>query len=103
MTSQEIKLIVEDEIKGFKDFSIIHGIDIEKCLISPKLQKYKSGFAENTYHNLWTVLEETEDGEGYKVIYNEEENSFGLGMKSDEDELIYMGSYSSFFKAIKGM
>ena len=103
MTSQEVKTIVENEIKGFEDFSIFPGIDLEKCLINPKLQKYKSGFKESGCFNLWTVLEETEDGEGYKIIYDEDNNSFGVGMKSDENELIYMGTYSAFFEVLKEM
>ena len=41
--------IVENEIKGFKEISFVQGIDIESCLINPKLQKYKSGFKENTF------------------------------------------------------
>ena len=54
-------------------------------------------------YELWTVLEETEDKNGYKIYYDEDSKMFGLAIKSDSDELIDIGNYGTFLKTLYSM
>lgn len=49
------------------------------------------------------MLEETEDGNGYKIYFDEETKMFGLAMRSDNDELIDIGGYGTFLKTLHSM
>ena len=53
--------------------------------------------------NSGTVLEESIDKTGYKITFDEDENIFGLGMMTIENELMDIGSYDNFLDALKGM
>lgn len=103
MTSNEVIHIINEEIKGIFDISNLHGIDLKKCLITPVRQRYVSSLNDKIAFELWTVLKETEDGRGYRIFYDEDENSFGLGMMGFKDELVYLGNYGTFLETLKGM
>jgi len=103
MTSVEIEEIIIAELKGNYKLSNVYGLNLNKCLITPLKQTYLSSVDENCSFELWTVLEETEDGQGYKITYDEDDSAFGLGMMSKENELIDIGTYGSFIDALKGM
>lgn len=103
MTSNEVIHIINEEIKGRVNISNLHGVDLKKCLINPVRQRYVSSLDDNIAFEFWTVLEETEDGKGYKIFYDENENSFGLGMKGFKNELVYLGNYGTFLETLKGM
>ena len=103
MTSEEVIHIVNEEIDDNFDISNLHGVDLKKCLITPVRQRYISSLDNNVTFELWTVLEESEDGNGYKIFFDENENSFGLGTKGFKDGLIYLGNYGTFLETLKGM
>ncbi|OFX87849.1 MAG: hypothetical protein A2W99_16165 [Bacteroidetes bacterium GWF2_33_16] len=103
MDREEIKLIIQEELKDNPDLSNAHGVELDNCLIEPTLQTYLNSFHDNKEVKLWTVLEETEDGNGYKIVYDPKDNLFGLGMKSNKDELIFIGYYGTFVETLKGM
>ena len=52
---------------------------------------------------LWTVLEETPDRHGYKIIFDPENATFGLGILTDKDELMFIGYYGTFLETLEGM
>ena len=66
-------------------------------------QKYKNANNSITIYELWTVLEEREDRNGYKIYFNEDTKIFGLAINSDKDELIDIGSYGTFLKTLYSM
>ncbi len=103
MTSELVSDIVLHEINSRFDISNLHGVDLRKALITPILQEYKSAMDRSQTYKLWTVLEESEVGTGYKIFYNEEENNFGLGMKSENDELLSLGNYGTFLETLENM
>jgi hypothetical protein len=82
MTSEEVSEIILDEINSKFDISNLHGVDLRTALIAPIQQEYKSAMDRSQIFKLWTVLEETEDCNGYKIFYDEEEKLFGLGLIS---------------------
>jgi len=103
LTSEEVILIINEEIKGNFNISNLHGVDLKKCLINPIRQKYVSSLDENIELELWTVFEETEGGKRYKIFYDEGENSFGLGMNGFKHELVYLGYYGTFLETLNSM
>ena len=103
MTSEDIKQIIKTELQAEPDITNVFGLDLTKCLIEPIKQKYQNANDSTDIYELWTVLEETEDGNGYKIYFDEETKMFGLAMKSDKDELIDIGGYGTFLKTLYSM
>ena len=103
MTAREIKAIINTELKSEADIHNVFGLDLTKCLIEPVKQEYKDSNDSTEMYELWTVLEETEDKNGYKIYYDEDSKMFGLAIKSDSDELIDIGNYGTFLKTLYSM
>jgi hypothetical protein len=103
MTSTEIKNIIEKELQGQSDLSNVYGLNLNNCLIEPVKEKYKSSTDDSVTFDLWTVLEEAEDKTGYKITFDESDKTFGLGILTDKDELMDIGTYGSFLDTLKGM
>ena len=103
MTGKEIKDIINQELKSETDIHNVFGLDLTKCLIEPVKQKYKNSNDYTDIYELWTVLEETEDKNGYKIYYDEESKMFGLAIKSGDAQLIDIGNYGSFLKTLYSM
>jgi len=101
MTSEEVEKLLKTEVRNNLDTSNLHGINLTECLIKPVRQKYISAFDNSQTFNLWTVLIESEDG--YRIFYDEDENTFGLATKSQNDQLIYLGNYGTFLETLEGM
>ena len=101
MTSEEVEKLLKTEVGNNLDTSNLHGINLTECLIKPVRQKYISAFDNSQTFNLWTVLIESEDG--YRIFYDEDENTFGLATKSQNDQLIYLGNYGTFLETLEGM
>lgn len=49
------------------------------------------------------MLEENEDGNGYKIYFDEETKIFGLAIRSEKNELIDIGGCGSFLQALYSM
>ncbi|MCW8896733.1 MAG: hypothetical protein OQJ96_10380 [Flavobacteriales bacterium] len=103
MNRQDVKNIIQEELKGNPDLSNAHGVELDKCLIEPIRQTYLDSFNDNKKIELWTVLEETDDGDGYKIVFDYDDNIFGLGMKTNNDELVFIGYYGTFTETLRGM
>ena len=103
MTAIEITDIIKKELQSEPDIKNVFGLDLTKCLVEPTKQKYKDSNDSTDVYELWTVLEEREDKDGYKIYFDEETNMFGLAIKSDKDELIDIGNYGGFLKTLYSM
>lgn len=103
MTANEIKEIISKELQAESDHTNVFGLNLTKCLIEPIKQKYKDSNEASDIYELWTVLEEREDKNGYKIYFDEETNMFGLAIQSDKDELIDIGNYGNFLKTLYSM
>lgn len=100
MTAKRIKELIEESMRFEPDPKNVNGLDLSECLIEPHRQKYKDSNDATEVYELWTVLEERKDGNGYKIYYDEESGSFGLAISSDGDELIAIGDYGDFMKTV---
>ena len=103
MTSQEVKIIINKELEGQSELSNTHGVNLNECLIEPVKEIYLSSVDESNTLELWTVLEESSDRSGYKITFDEKEGTFGLGIMTDKDELMDIGTYGTFLDTLKGM
>ena len=103
MTSIEITELIKKELQSEPDITNVFGLDLTKCLVEPTKQKYKEANDSTDVYELWTVLEEREDKNGYKIYFDEETNMFGLAIQSDKDELIDIGNYGNFLKTLYSM
>lgn len=103
MTSIEIEQIINEELQVEPELNNVFGLDLMKCLIKPIKQQYKNANNSTDIYELWTVLEENEDGNGYKIYFNEESKTFGLAIRSENNELIDIGGCGSFLKTLYSM
>jgi len=103
MTAEEISNIIKDELDNESSFFNPHDVDLETSLIIPIRQTYSDSLDRSIKYQLWTVLEETPDGTGYKIFYDESENAFGLGIKSENNELVCLGIYGPFLNTLACM
>jgi hypothetical protein len=101
MTSEEVEKIIKSEVGDKLDTTNMHGINLTQCLVKPVRQKYINAFDNSQNFDLWTVLIESEDG--YRIFYDEDENTFGLANKSQNNELMYLGNYGTFLETLAGM
>ena len=103
MTSDQVMDIILDEINGRFDLTNLHGINLRESLITPVLEDYINSFNHSQVFRLWTVLKESNEDTGYVIFYDEEDNTFGLGSRSQGGHLTYLANYGSFVETLKGM
>jgi len=103
MTDIEIRNIIQQELAHKPDLTNGHGVKVDQCLIEPILQSYLDSFNENEILKLWTVLEETPDGNGYKIVFDPDNKIFGLGIMTNKNELMYLGAYGTFSETLRSM
>ena len=95
---------ISEEINDNWTLSNAHGVDLKKCLITPpKKGSFVDSFSKAPV-DLWLVLEEApEDKSGYKIVFDETSNMFGLATAGWEGSDIYLGPYGTFLEALESM
>ncbi len=101
MTSEEIKSLIDEELRSNLSFFNSHSLNLEKCLIDPIQQDYVDSFDESKRLKYWTVLIESEGG--YRIAYDPKNNCYGLGIVTDKNELMHIGNYGTFIETLEGM
>ena len=98
LISKELKLGAIDNWHG------IEAANIDRHLISPRLQVYHHSNGVNRQWEFWTVLEEfPDDQSGYTVFYDSDANMFGLGFHGPEGKMFSLGLYGSFLETLNSM
>jgi hypothetical protein len=100
MTSNQVKELIVLELGYEQDLTNINGLDLTRCLIMPIMQTYRLDNSEEV--ELWTVLRASSGGESYYIFYDEEEEMYGLGIKSIEG-MHNIGYYGTFLQTINSM
>ena len=104
MTSDDVRARIEREIASTPDSPNPHGVDLHRCLLAPTKQRFEDSFREGEYLSLWLVLEEEpESHDGYKIVYSEERDIFGLAIKGRSTEDVLIGYHGSFLDTLAGM
>jgi hypothetical protein len=73
------------------------------CLVEPELREY-CDWQEKNFEKLWLVLEEDpKERKGYKIVYSEAEDLFGLAIRTNKEQDMCIGYYGSFMETLEGM
>jgi hypothetical protein len=102
MTSYEIRQIIDKELELEPNIRNAFGLDLTKRLVVPTIQQYWDSDDKNSSDNLWTVLEENSDGDGYVIYFDEVSRRFGLGLRT-KGELFDLGTHGTFRKTLYSM
>lgn len=95
MNSNDVSILISEELKIERDLTNVQGLDITACLIKPLKERYFLDNAEQL--ELWTVFRESDNG--YYIFYDEEEDMFGLAIRSERG-LHNIGYYGTFLETL---
>lgn len=110
MTSKEVQKYVRQQIGDRWSESNAHGVVLRKALVTPRRTKMinrlvQNGKIRDSLVEVWVVLEEVPEGDGYTIFFDEKDGDFGLaskGFKTDPYPVI-CGYYGDFWTTFKGM
>lgn len=104
MSPTEIANKIHREVGGNWTISNAHGVDLAKCLIKPPVRQLFVDSFDNSEVDLWLVLEEyPADKSGYKIVFDEKTQMFGLATGSCHGPDLYLGPYGTFLEALQNM
>ena len=104
MQAEDVRAQIDREIAGDWDRHNPHGVDLLRCLVGPTKQRYEDSLHDGQHLDLWLVLEEDPASRGgYKIVYDEEKGMYGLAIRSDKDEDVFIGYYGTFLETLDGM
>ncbi|MCC9608725.1 hypothetical protein LOC68_08830 [Blastopirellula sp. JC732] len=110
MDAREVRQLVLQEIDDRWDESNSHAFNLRTALIKPTPtpmihRLVRNGKIKDAIVDVWIVLKELPEGDGYLIFYDEDRNQFGLASKGfPEDRYpVISGYYGSFWNAFKGM
>ena len=104
MMASDISKIINSEIKSAGPDINSHGLDLNRCLVGPVKKTYEDSFHQGKTLELWLVLEEDPDNKsGYKIVFDEGSNRFGLAIRGDGKFDTFIGFHGSFTETLKGM
>lgn len=110
MTPEQVAAYVKMQIGGQWAESNAHGIDLRKCLVTPRKLKMinriiKDGQISDSIVDVWLVLEEIPGENGYSIFFNEEDKELGLASKGfpEDPYPVICGYYGDFWTTLKGM
>ena len=103
MTAADVRALVEQQIAGDWQHSNAHGVDLRRCLVEPQKLVYDIAGRSSESCDMWLVLEEDPDDQsGYKIVYDEAENMFGLAIAGSERGA-FIGFYGDFIDTLDAM
>ena len=103
MTGADVTRLIEAEVAGDWDRENLHGCTVRRCLIEPERRTVLNP-PDGDPVDVWIVLEEEpETRDGYKVIYDDVNESFGLAYPDRKGVSTLVGLYGSFLTAYDGM
>jgi len=110
MTAAEIQLLVRKQIGDRWTETNSHSVDLKKALITPVKTKLIhrhicAGKTEDEIIDVWIVLEEDPKKSGYKIVFDERSQMFGLASTGfpDDPHPCLDGFYGNFWTAFRGM
>lgn len=103
MLGEKVTRLIEAEVAGDWDRQNAHGCTVRRCLVEPQKLAFSDPLNPDTV-NLWLVLEEDpETCDGYKVVYDDVNETFGLAITDSDGKRVFLGLYGSFFDAYDAM
>ena len=103
MTPLELTRIIEDDIKRAGSAFTWQGRSLSECLREPSKQRFLNSHNNDEPEELWFVFEEgPQPSEGYKVVYDEELEMFGLAVNGITEPVL-IGLYGGFVETLNSM
>jgi hypothetical protein len=109
MTADDVKALVLNQIGGGWAEKNLHGIRVAESVISPSKVEmiypaFRNGERIEHLQPVWLILEECDDGTGYKIVFDEEDSMFALATPGKAGKpAIVVSSYATFLDAFKAM
>lgn len=111
MNAVDVSRIIKDQVGANESLPNSHGIDFHRCLTTPTLIKVThrrviSGKIQDSTETVWLVLEERPvEKNGYKIIFNEDRQVFGLASTGlpDDSFPVLSGYYGDFPTTLASM
>jgi len=102
--SRKVANIIQAELDQKGSALNWHGVSLDRCLLDPVLRQFEDSFNDGEVLKMWLVLEENpETLDGYKIVYDPEENEFGLALSGKGALPVFIGYYGSFVDTLEGM
>jgi hypothetical protein len=103
MLPSEVSKIIADEIGTDWARSNLHGVDLRASLLPPE-RRVLSDARDDGPREMWLVLEEKpQDRSGYKIVFDEAEQRFGLAIPGRDGRDVFLGFYGGFLDTFNGM
>ncbi|MEP0546439.1 MAG: hypothetical protein ABJF88_05875 [Rhodothermales bacterium] len=103
MSGEDVAQLIEAEVAGDWSRPNAHGCTIRRCLVEPQKLAFVDPLNSDTV-DLWLVLEEDRKScDGYKVVYDDVNESFGLATTDSTDKRVFLGLYGGFLDAYDAM
>lgn len=106
LTAEQLRARIVTEIGDNWSHKNGHNCDLKHCLLAvPALQQFETAGDPTKTVDLWLVLEEDPlNRDGYKVVYDESTNMFGLACMFISGRNGHLGNYGdTFLEALDAM
>lgn len=110
MNARDIEQLVIDQIADRWDETNLHGVDLRLAIVAPTqsqlmLHTVDDGEVSESIVDVWIVLRELTEGDGYLIFYDVERAEFGLASVGDsaEKQPVICGYYGDFWTTFRGM
>ena len=110
MNARDVRALVVDQIADRWEETNSHNVDLRSALVPPSrtkmiLRLVRNGKIKDSTVDVWIVLKELPDGDGYIIIYDDDRDQFGLASNGfpDDRHPVVCGYYGDFWSTFKGM
>ncbi|OYP32197.1 hypothetical protein [Rhodopirellula sp. MGV] len=110
MNARDVHKLVVDQIAERWDETNSHLINLRSAIVAPSqtkmiLRLVRNGKIKDTTVEVWIVLRELPEGDGYIIFYDDARNQFGLASAGfpDDHSPVICGYYGDFWTTFKGM
>ena len=110
MNAQQIRTLIDDQVAGRWEETNSHGVDLRSALVTATqttmiFRSVRNGKINDSTVDVWIVLRELPDGDGYVMFYDYERQQFGLATEGFADDLhpVICGYYGDFWSTFKSM
>jgi len=103
MTPEAISALIDQDISSHREELSWFGSQLDVCRQIPKLLEFTDSSNNDEPVMLWLVFEEDPITRlGYKVVYSEEDQVFGLAVHGSRNGIL-IGLHGSFVETLRAM
>lgn len=110
MDARDVRKLVVDQIADRWDETNSHRVNLRFSLVTPSqtkmiLRRVRNGKIKDSTVDVWVVLLESPEGDGYIIFYDDALDQFGLASSGfpDDPHPVISGYYGDFWTTFKGM